>query len=186
MVYKMSWRVYENTRYDKAKKESVPVSWEISWYLTFNTPREPDYSGPGPSNRRSGQETLYRQGGDGKVPPRPYQRLRPPVHRTLPAIPKGEERRFSVNGILLPGYTVEVPEKTPQEVADELLGFLEDGDTPPPPAEPEKPKHQHPSRPTHKKPQPRKQRTPPRHGRQRRRWRRCPRKHGILTAKCRL
>ena len=31
MVYKMSWRVYENTRYDKAKKESVPVSWEISW-----------------------------------------------------------------------------------------------------------------------------------------------------------
>lgn len=75
-----------------------------------------------------------------------------------PPIPKGEERRFSVNGILLPGYTVEVPEKTPQEVADELLGFLEDGDTPPPPAEPEKPKHQHPSRPTHKKPQPRKQR----------------------------
>ena len=158
MVYKMSWRVYENTRYDKAKKESVPVSWEISWYLTFNTPREPDYSGPG--RQIAGQD---RKRFTDKAAMEKYLQGRINAYAHLftelsPPIPKGEERRFSVNGILLPGYTVEVPEKTPQEVADELLGFLEDGDTPPPPAEPEKPKHQHPSRPTHKKPQPRKQR----------------------------
>ena len=45
-----------------------------------------------------------------------------------PPIPKGEEKRFSVNGILLPGYTVEVPEPTPQEVADSLLDLLDDED----------------------------------------------------------
>lgn len=159
MVYKMSWRVYENTRYDKAKKESVPVSWEISWYLTFNTPREPDYSGPG--RQIAGQD---RKRFTDKAAMEKYLQGRINAYAHLftelsPPIPKGEERRFSVNGILLPGYTVEVPEKTPQEVADELLDFLEDMDTPPsPPAEPEKPKHQSPSRPAHKKPQPRKQR----------------------------
>lgn len=45
-----------------------------------------------------------------------------------PPVPKGEEKRFSVNGILLPGYTVEVLEPTPQEVADSLLDLLDDED----------------------------------------------------------
>ncbi len=158
MVYKMTWRVYENTRYDKATEKSVPISWELSWYLTFNTPREPDYSGPG--HQIAGQD---RKRFTDKAAMEKYLQGRINAYAHLftelsPPIPKGEERRFSVNGILLPGYTVEVPEKTPQEVADELLGVLEDVDTPPPPpTEPERPK-QRPSRPAHEKPQPRKQR----------------------------
>ncbi len=159
MVYKMSWHVNEHTRYDEAKDESVPVSWELSWYLTFNTPPNPDYSGPGrqiagqDKKRFTDKEAMetYLQG-----------RINAYAHlftEISPPIPKGEEHRFSVNGVLLPGYTVEVPEKTPQEVADELLDFLEDEDTPPPLlAEPEQPRHQSPSRPAHKRPQPHKQR----------------------------
>lgn len=159
MVYKMSWRVYEGTRYDNAKKESVPIYWEISWYLTFNTPKEPDYSGPGrqiagQDKKRFADKATMDKYLQGRI--NAYAHL---FTEISPPIPKGEERRFSVNGILLPGYTVEVPEKTPQEVADELLDFLEDEDTPPPPrAEPENPPHKGPIRPAHKKHPPRRQR----------------------------
>lgn len=47
-----------------------------------------------------------------------------------PPIPQDQKGRFCVNGVLLPGYTVEAPERTPQEVADDLLSLLEDGDLP--------------------------------------------------------
>lgn len=47
MVYKMTWRVHEDTKWDKAAGKSVPVAWELSWYLCFNTPQNPDYSGQG-------------------------------------------------------------------------------------------------------------------------------------------
>lgn len=54
MVYKFTWRSYTNTRWDSKQKASVPVSWELSWYLTYNTPREPDFNGPG--RQIAGQE----------------------------------------------------------------------------------------------------------------------------------
>ena len=51
-----------------------------------------------------------------------------------PPIPADQVKRFCINGVLLPGYTVESPERTPQEVADELLNFLDDEDAPSPTA----------------------------------------------------
>lgn len=54
MVYKFIWRSYENTRWDSTQKKSVPVSWELSWYLTYNTPKEPDFTGSG--RQIAGQE----------------------------------------------------------------------------------------------------------------------------------
>ena len=66
-----------------------------------------------------------------------------------PPIPQEAKMFFCVNGILLPGYTVENPERTPQEVADELLNFLDDEDAPSPTA---------PSQDTHKKSVPHKHR----------------------------
>lgn len=59
-----------------------------------------------------------------------------------PPIPRDQAGRFTVNGVLLPGYTVEAPERTPQEAADSLLDFVEDGDigaSEPAPAEPTAP-----------------------------------------------
>ena len=47
MVYIMYWYTYENTRYDRDLKASVPVSWEVSWHLCYNTPRNTDRSDAG-------------------------------------------------------------------------------------------------------------------------------------------
>lgn len=161
MVYKMWWRVYVSTRYDRKLEKSVPSYWELSWSLSYNAPDNSDHGYynreiAGQSKKRFATEADMDKYLQGRI--KAYSNL---FVEISPPIPKGQEDHFPVNGVLLPGYTVEVPEKTPQEVADELLDFLEDGDTPPsPPAEPEKPKHQSPSRPAHKRPQPRKQRDP--------------------------
>lgn len=136
MVYSMSWRTYEHTRYDRAAQRSVTVSWEVSWWLTYNTPLYPDNSRDG--RRLAGQD---RKRFTDKADMEKYLQGRINHYAHLfteisPPIPRGQEGRFSVNGVLLPGYTVEVPEPTPQEVADDLLDFLEDGDMDVPP-EPE-------------------------------------------------
>lgn len=128
MVYSMWWRTSENTRYDRAAQRSITYSWEVSWYLTYNTPRNPDNSGNG--RQLAGQD---RKRFTDKADMEKYLQGRINHYAHLfteisPPIPKGQEGRFSVNGVLLPGYTVEAPEPTPQEVADDLLDFLEDGD----------------------------------------------------------
>jgi len=125
MVYKMTWRVYEGTRWSDKLQKSVPTFWELTWSLTYNTPPEPDYSGhgweiAGQSRKRFGDKAEMDKYLQGRI--KAYAHL---FTDLSPPIPKGQERRFSVNGVLLPGYTVEVPEKTPQEVADELLGLLD-------------------------------------------------------------
>lgn len=128
MVYKMTWRVYENTKYDRAAQRSIPISWEVSWYLSYNTPRNPDdtRSGrqlAGQDRKRFADKAAMEKYLQGRIAH--YAHL---FTEISPPIPKGEEGRFSINGVLLPGYTVETPEPTPQEVADGLLDFLEDGD----------------------------------------------------------
>ena len=37
-VYKMSYHVYENTRYDKAAQKSIPYSYTLSWNIYTNSP----------------------------------------------------------------------------------------------------------------------------------------------------
>lgn len=150
MVYKFSWHVYERTEWDRKMQKSVPVAWELSWYLTLNTPQTPDFTGSG--RQIAGQERKvfkdtasmekYLQG-----------RIKAYAHlftELSPPIPKEHERRFCINGVLLPGYTVENPDdlKPDETKMDELLAFLEDGDiggeapAPPPEPEPETPSPQ--------------------------------------------
>lgn len=43
MVYCFSWREYERTGWSRAEQKSVPVAWELSWSLHFNTIPNPDY-----------------------------------------------------------------------------------------------------------------------------------------------
>ena len=45
---------------------------------------------------------------------------------------------FCVNGQLLQGYTMAPKERTTQDVADDLLGLLDDGDLIPPAVDPAK------------------------------------------------
>ena len=143
MVYSFTWRVYERTEWDRKAGKSVPVAWELSWYLTFNTPKTPDFTGSG--RQIAGQQRkVFKNTADmdkylqGRV--KAYAHL---FTELSPPIPKEHEKRFHINGVLLPGYTVENPDalKPDETKVDELLAFLDDediGDVPPsPPPEPE-------------------------------------------------
>lgn len=142
MVYKMTWRVYERTQRDWKLQKQVVTGWELSWSLYFNTVQNPD-------NTRAGRQIA---GQDRKVfkdktAMDKYLQGRIAAYAHLftelsPPIPKGEEGRFSVNGVLLPGYSVEV-------TVDDLLDCLDEVDapTPPPPSPPAPQKPQHKKKP---------------------------------------
>lgn len=151
MVYKMVWWVNERTEYHRGLQKSVTVAWDLRWYICYNTIQKPDKTGHG--WRIAGQDSKVFKD---KAAMEKYLQGRIKAYAHLfteisPPIPKGEEGRFSVNGVLLPGYTVEVPEPTPQERVDALMEFLDDDDTlPSAPAEPEPPQPPKASRPAHK------------------------------------
>ena len=37
-VYQMNYYIYENTRYDKEKQQSIPYSWTLTWRVRTNSP----------------------------------------------------------------------------------------------------------------------------------------------------
>lgn len=136
MVYKMTWRVYERTRWNRATQRSDVEAWELSWYVTFNTVQNPD-------STHSGRQIAGQSGKvfKDKADMDKYLQGRIAAYAHLftelsPPIPKGQESRFSVNGVLLPGYAVEV-------TVDDLLAYLDENDgketpTPLPPSAPKK------------------------------------------------
>lgn len=129
MVYKMTWRVHERTRWNRTTQRSDVEAWELSWQLYFNTVQNPD-------STRSGRQIAGQQGKvfKSKADMDKYLQGRIAAYAHLfteisPPIPKGEEGRFSVNGVLLPGYSVEV-------TVDDLLDCLDEMDAPTPPLPP--------------------------------------------------
>lgn len=121
MVYKMVWWVHERTVYNRSLGRSEIVAWDLRWYICYNTVQKPDKTGPGwqiagqDSKVFSEKEAMdkYLQG-----------RIAAYAHlfaEISPPIPKGEEGRFSINGVLLPGYSTEV-------TVDDLLAYLEEDD----------------------------------------------------------
>lgn len=128
MVYKMKWRISPIKRGGIGDSREEIVGWALDWDLHYNTPRNPDVSGngwkiAGQSDKRFPDKAAMEKYLNGRIAA--YAHL---FTEISPPIPKGQEGRFSVNGLLLPGYTVEVPEPTPQEVADSLLDLLDDED----------------------------------------------------------
>lgn len=121
MVYKMTWRVYERTQRDWKLQKQVVTGWELSWSLYFNTVQNPDNTRTG--RQIAGQDRKVFK--DKSVMDKYLQgRIAAYVHlftELSPPIPKGEEGRFSVNGVLLPGYTVET-------TVDDLLALLDEDD----------------------------------------------------------
>lgn len=127
MVYKMTYRIWEETNY-RSHATPRPVYWELSWHLCYNTPLNPDYSGSG--WKIAGQE---RKRFDDKPAMDKYLQGRIKAYAHLftaisPPIPKDEQRRFYVNGVLLPGYTVENPEILKPDEANvaALLALLDE------------------------------------------------------------
>lgn len=140
MVYKMTWRVYERTEWNRATQRSEIRGWELRWYVCFNTVCDPDDTRPG--RQIAGQDgKVFKD----KAAMEKYLQGRIAAYAHLfteisPPIPKGEEGRFSVNGVLLPGYSKEV-------TVDDLLECLDENDTvetPPSQPVPKKPPaHKH-------------------------------------------
>ena len=126
MVYKFTWRAYERTYWDSNAQKSITVAWVLSWHLNYNTPPNPDYSGKGWKIAGQSQKVFKDKPSMEK-----YLRGRIAAYIHLftevsPPIPKADQKRFCVNGVLLPGYTVETPVRTePDEAAvDDLLECL--------------------------------------------------------------
>lgn len=120
MVYKMSYRASENKTPD-----GTLINCTLSWDIHYNTLQHPtpDYTGDGwkiagQSDKRFATKEELERYLQGRI--KAYAHL---FTEVSPPIPKGEERRFSVNGILLPGYTVEA---SLEERVEEMLSFLED------------------------------------------------------------
>jgi hypothetical protein len=117
-VYKMSYSVYMNTRYDSKKRKSVPTEWALTWDVRINSPitDNQQYS----NAKIAGQD---RKKFDNKTAMENYLAGRIKVYSELfteisPPIPKKYEKFFKVNGILLPGYTVAGKAQPTISVAD--------------------------------------------------------------------
>ena len=112
-VYQMNYYIYENTRYDREKQESVPYSYSLTWGVYTNSPN------------RNGQAKIA--GQDRKVFPdkaamekylngriKAYDRL---FTEISPPIPQEYAEYFKVNGMLMPDYTIEGEEPPQQQQA---------------------------------------------------------------------
>ena len=118
MVYKMSYRVSENKKLD-----GTLINCALSWDIHYNTLQHPtpDYTGDGwkiagQSDKRFATKEEMERYLQGRI--KTYAHL---FTEISPPIPKGQEGRFSVNGILLPGYTVE---ESLEERMEEMLSLI--------------------------------------------------------------
>lgn len=102
-VYRMTCSVWEDTKYDREAKQSVPVAWYVTWDVYVNSPKE-GYGEKiaGQNQKRYTDKAAALKYLDGRK--KAYSHL---FTEISPEIPKEYERHFTVNGALLPGYTVE-------------------------------------------------------------------------------
>ena len=112
-VYRMNYYVYENTRYDREKKESVPYSYSLTWNVYTNGPER---------NRRMKIAGQDRKVFADRAAMEKYLAGRQKAYANLftevsPQIPKQYAECFKVNGVLLPGYTIEGEERGKPEQA---------------------------------------------------------------------
>ena len=121
-VYKMFCRIREDTRYDRETKQSVPVAWYVTWDLYLNSPREGyNIHLAGQDRKRYTDKAAAVKYLDGRK--KAYSHL---FAEISPPIPKEHENCFTVNGALLPGYTIEgqEPVKTDRAAADVSEGGI--------------------------------------------------------------
>lgn len=119
-VYKMFCRIREDTRYDREMKQSVPVAWYVTWDLYLNSPREGyNIHLAGQDRKRYTDKAAAEKYLDGRK--KAYSHL---FAEVSPPVPKEHENCFTVNGVLLPGYSVEGRE---QEKAGHTAASVSEG-----------------------------------------------------------
>ena len=105
-VYQMSYHIYENTRYDRDAKQSVPYSWTLSWSVRTNSPNGTDRSSQasiaGQQKKVFSDKAAMEKYLNGRI--KAYSHL---FTEISPPIPQEYAEHFKVNGQLLPGYTIE-------------------------------------------------------------------------------
>ena len=115
-VYQMRYHVYENTRYDRQAQKSVPYSWSLTWSVYTNGPnRGQNVKIAGQERKTFSDKAAMEKYLAGRI--KAYDRL---FTETMPLIPKEYAEPFKVNGLLLPGYSIEgePPQHTaPQQAA---------------------------------------------------------------------
>lgn len=119
MVYAMSWRSYTNTKYDRELQKSVPVSWDLTWSLRYNAPIGYGKKIAGQERKHFKDEAAMQKYMQGRIAA--YAHL---FVEISPPIPKGDEKHFSVNGLLLPGYRVYEEPPALADISDSLLDSL--------------------------------------------------------------
>ncbi|MFQ4307505.1 antirestriction protein [Clostridioides difficile] len=103
MVYKMDYRISENTRYDKAAGQSIPYSYTLSWSVYTNSPDGYNQAKIAGQDRKVfADKAAMEKYLNGRI--KAYNHL---FTELSPPIPPEYAQHFRVNGVLLPGYTVE-------------------------------------------------------------------------------
>ena len=103
MVYKMDYRISENTRYDKVSGQSIPYSYTLSWSVYTNSPDGYNQAKIAGQDRKVfADKAAMEKYLNGRI--KAYSHL---FTELSPPIPPEYAQHFRVNGVLLPGYTVE-------------------------------------------------------------------------------
>ena len=122
-VYQMSASIYEDCTYDRQTQQRIPTAWYVTWNVGVHTPKQ------GWGKAIAGQRQKRYTDKEGALK---YIEGRKMAYAHLftevsPPIPQEYAEHFKVNGVLLPGYTIEGQEpittnRTAIEVLNELSG----------------------------------------------------------------
>lgn len=112
-VYQMTCSIWEDTKYDRETKQSVPIAWYVTWEVRIHSPKQ-GYGTKiaGQNQKRYTDKNAAIKYLDGRK--KAYSHL---FTEISPPIPKEYKHHFMVHGTLLPGYTVEGLEQTKTEHA---------------------------------------------------------------------
>ena len=105
-VYQMRYHIYENTRYDREKEQSVPYVWTLSWNVYTNSPDGYNQAKIAGQEKKFADKAAMEKYLNGRI--KAYQHL---FTEISPPIPKEYAYHFKINGQLLPGYTIEGEER---------------------------------------------------------------------------
>lgn len=112
-VYRMSYHIYENTRYDREAQKSIPYSYTLSWNIYTNSPHGYGQKKIAGQDRKVfADRAAMEKYLNGRI--KAYEKL---FTEISPPIPPEYVEPFKVNGQLLPGYTIE-GEEIKQPAAD--------------------------------------------------------------------
>ena len=127
-AWEISNRVYQMRYVFVPVPQSKAV--RVTWGIVYNTPQQP--GNPRYANSWGDSRYIVRQ------EKKPYDSVEA-AQRYIQGRFNLYAHLFTVNGHLLPGYTLAPPERTKEEAVKDLLDCLEDGDVAPAVSEPEAP-----------------------------------------------